>query len=1097
MLRKTVFAGFGLCGLIIVVVLPFSGLATTTLALRRVTTTGEEVLNLNPSLSGDGRFQAFESTFDLGGAGGNGFHALLADLDLTPASFEEMGSTRAVAPAISQNGSHLAFSSHGDPLATNKDGNSEIFLYRNSELVQITQTTTDENGNRIADGNFQPSISDDGSYIAFSSNRDLTGRNSDLNFEIFVYDITDGTLSQLTNTSELPGARAAKMSGNGKTIGYIRETATSRDLVLQGRDDPASLQIIAANLPTLKLGYGRAISDDGLRVVYSAETEPNASQLFLWDGRNNVTRQLTSLEVRDEDVSLQASISGDGWRVSFATRRDVSGGNTDHSVELYLFDIPSGQIESVTSAPASATAEIVSSLNDDGSLVAFNFPRVLSGVVSSGSFANNSEIYLAIISPRPAFGTISILNGAAPAASPSYDSAIAPGSIAVARGAALSLTTQEAARESDGNFPTGVSGTTVTVNGRGAQVFFVSPEQVNFYVPAATELGLAEVAITNADGFISKSTIAVERVAPGLFTKNGQGFGDAMMLNADTLQAGPFDPSSGTLRLSLFATGVRNAVQASITAAGRSLTLESVNASPDLPGLDEIHVLVPAAFRGADTLVLVVLADNRYSNPVAVSFVGTQGGSVLINEVLADPPDGLAGDANHDGVRSSAEDEFVELVSTGGAVNISGWTIRTRSLSGINETTRHLFPSGSLLLAGEAIVVFGGGAFDPADPVFGCTQVTKTSSAGLSLVNGGLTVIVRDGAGALVTELTYGGTSGLEGDNNQSLTRSPDFSGTFVEHMVAAGANGRGYSPGLSTAGTPLVECAGRLHALTISAPLMTINVGASIDFVAKPTDRYGRSLPNVIVNFASDNPAVATVDAVLEDEESGTFTATISGLNPGTANIKAEATEGETTITAAFPIIVSGPSSPPLVVINQIYGGGNNSGATFQNDFVELFNRGTSVIDFSATPYSLQYASATGNFTNANKLNLTAGSLAPGQYFLVRLAGGATNGIPVPAPDAFSSAINLSAADGKVALVLGTALLGENGCPLNASVADFVGYGSANCAEGFAVGTLSAVRSARRINRCADTNSNATDFALVTNPSPPQNSAVPLQPCQ
>src|SRR5688500_20399505 len=124
MLRKTVFAGFGLCGLIIVVVLPFSGLATTTLALRRVTTTGEEVLNLNPSLSGDGRFQAFESTFDLGGDGVNGFHALLAHLDLTPASSEETGSARAVPPPISQNGSHIALSSHRDQLATNKATNS-------------------------------------------------------------------------------------------------------------------------------------------------------------------------------------------------------------------------------------------------------------------------------------------------------------------------------------------------------------------------------------------------------------------------------------------------------------------------------------------------------------------------------------------------------------------------------------------------------------------------------------------------------------------------------------------------------------------------------------------------------------------------------------------------------------------------------------------------------------------------------------------------------------------------------------------------------------------------------------------------------------
>lgn len=1097
MLRKTIFASCCLVLSTLLLIVLGSKNAASTSTIRRLTVTSETALNLNPSLSGDGRFVAFESTEDLANLGRQGFHAFRAELLAELASFVQMTLSRAVAPAISQDGARIVFASKENPVGSNEDGNSEIFFYHNSTLTQLTNTTANSEVRRIADGSFQPSISDDGRYIAFSSNRNLGGQNTDLNFEIFVYDTTFETISQITNSSGVAGAFSAKISGNGNTIAYIRETVTNRDLMLQGRADPGSSQVIASNSPTLSLAYGRTISDDGLRLVYSAETELNASQLFLWDGRNNITRRLTSLEARDEDVPFQASISGDGLRMSFATRRDVIGSNPDHSVELYLLDIPSGQIESITSAPARATAEIVSSLSDDGSLVAFNFPRVLFGTVSSSGFANNSEIYLASILPRPAFGAISISNGAVPADSAMVDGPIAPGSIALARGSALSFTTQEAVRQPDGSFPLHLSGTTVTVNGRSAVVFYVSPEQVNFCVPAATETGPAEVAITNPDGFISKSTIEVEPVAPGLFTTSGQGFGEGVILNADTLQAGPFDPSSGTLRLSLFATGVRNAVNASVTAAGRSLTLESVNASPELPGLDELHVLVPAAFRGAGTITLAVHADERHSNSVEVRFEEVEAGSVLVNEILADPPDGLAGDANHDGVRSSAEDEFVELVSTGGAVNISGWTIRTRSLGGTNETIRHIFPSGSLLLAGEAMVVFGGGNFDPAHPLFGCAQVTRTSTAGLSLVNGGLTLIIRDATGALVSEFTYGGAAGLEGDNNQSLTRSPDISGPFVEHLAAAGANGRRFSPGLRTGGTPLVACAGRLHSLMLSALLTTINIGDSVNVVARATDIYGRSLPNVVVNFASDNPAVATVGSVSVDEESGTFTAAVTGHNPGTARIKAEATEGETTVTATLTLTVPGPTTPPLVVINQIYGGGNNSGATFQNDFVELFNRGTSVIDFSATPYSLQYASASGNFSNANKLNLTTGRLLPGQYFLVQLAGGTSNGLPLPTADTTSVAINLSAADGKVALVIGTALLGGNGCPLNASVADFVGYGSANCAEGSAVGALSATRSARRINRCADTNSNAIDFASVANPLAPQNSLAPLQPCR
>lgn len=47
-------------------------------------------------------------------------------------------------------------------------------------------------------------------------------------------------------------------------------------------------------------------------------------------------------------------------------------------------------------------------------------------------------------------------------------------------------------------------------------------------------------------------------------------------------------------------------------------------------------------------------------------------------------------------------------------------------------------------------------------------------------------------------------------------------------------------------------------------------------------------------------------------------------------------------------------------VVISQIYGGGGNSGALYKNDFIELFNRGSSPVSLDG--WSVQYASATGS---------------------------------------------------------------------------------------------------------------------------------------
>src|SRR5262245_12716969 len=77
-------------------------------------------------------------------------------------------------------------------------------------------------------------------------------------------------------------------------------------------------------------------------------------------------------------------------------------------------------------------------------------------------------------------------------------------------------------------------------------------------------------------------------------------------------------------------------------------------------------------------------------------------------------------------------------------------------------------------------------------------------------------------------------------------------------------------------------------------------------------------------------------------------------------------------------------------ITISQIYGGGGNSGATFKNDFIELYNLGAATVDL--TGWSVQYASAAGSTWSVTPLN---GTLAPGQYYLIQEAqgaGGTTN---------------------------------------------------------------------------------------------------------
>ena len=884
--------------------------------LLRITNTTEEGNNINPSISGDGRIVGFESTEDVAGAGGSdAFRAIRANVSVDPATFIQMGATRAPAPAISQDGSRIAFASKDNPLGTNNDGNSEIFLYDGARLIQVTNTSPGDISNRIVNGNFQSSISDDGRFIAFSSNRDLAGQNADGNLEIFVYDSLALSFTQLTSSSGIVGASSPKLSGNGANVAYIRDpgttAGTNSDLLLQNRVGTPSIRMLATNVSQLAMTYGRAISDDGARVVWSVQTATNTTQVFLFDGRNNnTTRQITALGSRVTEVPLHPTISGDGTRIAFAARRTVSGAgsNSDGGVELYTFDIPSGTFGRITNVTASgATADVVSSLNDDGSVVAFNFPRLLSGPVSLDIFQNDSEIYLSGTPPRPTSGTVTVLNRASMGHEPLTTKAVAPDSIAAALGGPLAFTTQQAQRNPDGTFPTTVAGTSVTVNGLPAQIFFVSPNEVHFHVPVATVLGTAEVVVTNSDGFQSRGNVTTLRAAPGVFTNSGDGLGDGMILNADTLQPGPFDPTNGNLRLIVFSTGVRNGTTVSVTAGGRALTLESIVHTPNMPGMDEVHVLVPADLRGVGKVDLVIRADGRDSNPAAGEFSGDARRDVLINEFLADPPDELAGDANRDGVRDSGDDEFIELVNTTTRdIDISGYKVFTRGTG--SDTLRHTVAASTVLRSCSAMVVFGGGtaAFNPNDPAFGGALVVKASTGGLSLVNSGSVISLQDQAGTIVNLVSYGSNA----DANQSLTRSPDITGNFAQHLTASGG-ARAFSPGTQINGAAFTSCTAAVARVEVSPASATIEVVGQQQFSARAFDAGNHEIPGVIFSWQSSNTTVATID------QNGLA----NGLSPGSTEIRAVgrgvvSPPALLTVNPATPLLTGVTISPTTATI-------------------------------------------------------------------------------------------------------------------------------------------------------------------------------------
>jgi hypothetical protein len=193
----------------------------------------------------------------------------------------------------------------------------------------------------------------------------------------------------------------------------------------------------------------------------------------------------------------------------------------------------------------------------------------------------------------------------------------------------------------------------------------------------------------------------------------------------------------------------------------------------------------------------------------------------------------------------------------------------------------------------------------------------------------------------------------------------------------------------------------------------------------------------------------------------------------------------------AGAPAAAPAATSSSTVVVGELYPGGGNTGATYANDFVELFNRGATTVD--VTGWTLQYASSASTTWEATPLT---GTIVPGGHYLVALASGGAIGAALPAADA-TGTTNLAAAGGKVALVSAATSLTcgatAGSCAAVASVRDLVGYGTATDFEGTAPASAGSSTNAlaRAGGGCIDTADNGADFATAT-PTPKNASAAP-----
>ncbi len=178
-----------------------------------------------------------------------------------------------------------------------------------------------------------------------------------------------------------------------------------------------------------------------------------------------------------------------------------------------------------------------------------------------------------------------------------------------------------------------------------AALYYASPGQINFVIPANAAAGAASVSVAVGGQVVATGPLLIQSVAPGIFTANMDGQGPpaayTVTTAADGSQIGqwacacgaapgscvpaPIDlgPVSSQTVLMLFGTGIGGFSSLSaVTATIGGVAAQVVAAAPvaGAPGLDQVTVSVPAGLRGRGAADLVLTVDGMAANTVKLNF---------------------------------------------------------------------------------------------------------------------------------------------------------------------------------------------------------------------------------------------------------------------------------------------------------------------------------------------------------------------------------------------------------------------------------------------------------------------------------------------
>lgn len=232
--------------------------------------------------------------------------------------------------------------------------------------VDLTRVTWTSN---LAGWSYTPSISGDGTKIAFSSAADLLDLWGYDDWNIWLYDTAALTYTLITTPTNAYGDPGLPdISGDGSTVAFYDSGSGKTDIWLYNTVTP-TYTLVTEGFQADSTSLRPSLNSDGTVLVFQSEIVHWNEEIWVYWAETSEFKKITDAT---KGVGTNADVSADGNVIVFQSNADFIGpGTLPAPHEIWLYDLTEETYTRVTTASDKERDSYFPKVSADGSTVVF------------------------------------------------------------------------------------------------------------------------------------------------------------------------------------------------------------------------------------------------------------------------------------------------------------------------------------------------------------------------------------------------------------------------------------------------------------------------------------------------------------------------------------------------------------------------------------------------------------------------------------------------------------------------------------------------------------------------------------------------------